>query len=675
MKRQVIAKMSVLIILIGFNAHIRANAQDSLLNEVDALLEQIDAIQQENNLNQTQKVITQKKDVPTAVGASARRTAAPLPVIKTAELEQAKHSIDLAEEEIAKLKESIRSMEAQGLTPKKENVQRIIRLNRGLLDTYDKTLDEYQAQGLKDSAIEIRQAKQGKKRANEEIEDWQAFEYDLLHGNSSNTVQIKQKKSKYVNPSYARSSMESREYVSRKPEESSYLASRNMGVLRHAHIRAKSLDVSAFKWTPFGDVEYEPFITTRQMVGVQGQQIYLIPAQWVGDALGQDVNAKSSFQLTYMHALYGNLIEGPEVLKAKPYVDFILEFFGPVGFNYVEQTAVNDVVASNGLLLVHSAIYLDWDCVSLIFGKAWHPWVDPEIQVSNQRVTTIGCLAEPLERIYQMRLTQQFTDNFELIVALLGKIDEKARTFINCEPFVLRNVPQTDLHLQLRAFKCDNIFAVGFDVVTDRPRLFDDWSLTFTTIPAPFSSENVFKSNAGVTSFSGFVFAKVAFENFTFRGKALVGSNIEQVIGGYAVAERSQITDANGVKLPPGVCYTPLRQAQVVADISMPKKIEPGLFFSFTKNLGASRTIYALDPAIYPDRTGNDQYLIFSNFPNLDYTLTISPRIKWHEDPLAFCGEIEFYRAAFGTNGSCGQVCCPVPVDNIRFIFSVQYYF
>lgn len=672
MNRQVVAKVSLLVILIGIHKNIIPDPDDSLFNEVDAVLQQIDASYQDKNIGETaQKAVSPKRDVPTALGSSARRTAEHLPVIKTAELEQAKHQIDLAEEEINKLKESIRSMEAQGLTPKKENVQRIIRLNRGLIQTYDKTLQNYQEQGLKDSALEIREAKHGKEIAQNEIQDWQEFEYELLHG-KSDKLQIKKKKTKYVSTS---SEEEEQGQGSHKPQESSYFASRNIGLMRHAHTKARSLDVSAFKWTPFGDVEYEPFITTRQMVGVQGQQIYLLPAQRVNDAQGQDVNAKASFQLTYMHALYGNLIEGPEVLKAKPYVDFILEFFGPVGFNFVDQTAVNDVVASNGLLLVHSAIYLDWECISLIFGKAWHPWVDPEIQVSNQRVTTIGCIAEPLERIYQMRLTQQFTDNFEVIFALLGKIDEKARTYINGEPNVLRNVPQTDLHLQLRGYKCDHIFAVGFDAVTEKPRLFDDWLLSFTTFPAPFSSDNVFKSNAGVTSFSGFVFAKLAFENFIFRGKALIGSNIEQLIGGYAVAERSMLVDNIGTKLPPNVCYTPLRQAQVVADIAIPKKIEPGLFFSFTKNLGSTQKLYSLDPTIYPTQTGNNQFLIFSNFPNLDYTISISPRIKWHEDPLSICGEVEFYRAAFGAINNCGGVCCPVPVDDIRFIFSVQYYF
>src|SRR5581483_170211 len=137
MKRHVVARMCIVFILISVGKSVYPYSHDSLSNDVDAMLQQIDASYQGATDAAKQ---TQKKAAPSAIGASARRTAEHLPVVKAAELEQAKHQIDLAEEEIAKLKESIRSMEAQGLTPKKENVQRIIRLNKGLIQTYDKTL-------------------------------------------------------------------------------------------------------------------------------------------------------------------------------------------------------------------------------------------------------------------------------------------------------------------------------------------------------------------------------------------------------------------------------------------------------------------------------------------------------------------------------------------------------
>ncbi len=670
------------------NLHAKGKLNDSLLNQVDTVLQQIDSNYNQHGSHADHQAAVKKEILEKAPTKTVEFNALKK---QSPQIVEAKQQIDLAETEIAKLKQAINTIEAEDIVSREDKIQRIVRLNKGLIQTYDKTLHEYQAQGLKDSTYEVQQLKKGIEVAQNEIN---TFSSNHDHSNFVNNSYTSNQRSP-VRES-AESIIERREFARDDMAYESHSKSAKGFV--HGHGRGNIFALSDFKFTPFGFIKYEPFYHTRQLLGIEGtDQIFLLPALRLDDANFQDINARGSFQLTYLAAHLGLLVEGPHVLGAKPYADFSMMYYGPLGVNYVQQDAVHAMAATHGFLMIHSAIYIDWPCTSLIFGQTWLPWVDPEIMVSRERVTTIGALAEPLSRRAQMRFTQHFTEYMDMIFAVYGFIDEKARTNIGIEHEQLQNVPAYGFHAQLRFNLCDNIFALGADIQTVKPRLFDEFCLTLdqqieeafdNLVLAGTPCEKTrhilkrtgdFKTNAGVTSFSMFAFAKLVFESVTVRGKMLIGSNVGVPLGGYAVKQRRmEVSVVNGADIPqnPLTCYTPMRLASGVFDISVPRTIEPGIFFGFTKNLGSDGNLYRL-PEMFGDLilSGNERYLIYRLRPDLDYTVTISPRVKYHADPLTFGGEIEFQRASYGQICSNGTIQCGIPVDDIRFIATVEYLF
>lgn len=660
-------------------------SHESLLQEVDAVLQQIDAVHQDHvsahanhGSSMPPKVQQQPLVVPLPLqknGAGIRTEKAEK--TKRKDIELAKQQIEIAENEITKLKGALNVLDShEDKKGKEQRIKRIIRLNKGILQSYNRVAKSYAKHGVGDTP-DLEDMHEGMDQAQQEIIAWQKKLAEMPESEMSHSMRSSRPEHSWkTQPEYGD------EDGSEAPGVTFSACESMCGFAGRCEEKKKSK--VAQSWSkPFGLVWYEPFVTSREVTGIQLQQIYLMPNPRVDDALGEDIYDRWRVQMTAMTALFGMQIKGPETLCAKPSCDISFKYMGPLGINYFPQTSVPDPTASGGFLFASAAIYLDWQYSSMQFGRNWHPAEDPEVACSNDRVTYLGSLADPLEKWWLIRLDQKFTDNFKVVIAGSSKIDEKARSFLGPEPAILRNEPLYDISLQVRGYWCDSVFALGFDVQNVKPRTFDLCNLTLAPtagVPLPATSlghpENCYKTNAGVTSFSTMIFARIQQDDFVAKVKTYIGSQIGHPIGGYAVSSRNQTGCTSTVQMPPNQpipplqCYTPLRFAAVMGDFSIRRPVEFGIYAAFTKNLGAKERLFEL-----PGQTGNNRFIIYAFQPSLDYTVVLSPRIKWHADPITLCGEVEYSRAAYGTINECGGIDCAVPVDCIRLIASIHYDF
>jgi hypothetical protein len=677
-----------------------AHKQDSLLKEVDIILHQIDAQHHHEHGAQVTQTATstvpqQKSILPSPTPQVTQTPPGTRPRMQPSDIDKAKKQIVEAEKEIAKLKDALAYVEKQeegGL--KKENIARIIHLNQGLIQTYNRQLQAFQTEGLKESDEEVQRIKKEKMHAHHEIGVMQQLQEPRRRRLVRRTAAEVEHTGALIAQNVEKET---------KKEEINY---GGVGAVIQPACGERVINPSSYNFRSMSFAQYEPFVTTRQVFGIQDYLIYLLPQPRIDDANGSDIEARASFQLTNVYGHVGALVRGPEILcGAKPTADISCDFFGPLGINYVPQTPIAGLASEFGVFVPHAAIYLDWECTHLKFGQTWHPREDPKITVSNTRVTFIGNIAEPLTIPAQMRFEQRFSEKFEFVAALIGRIDEKAKINLGINTAQLSNVPRFDFNIQGRIYWCDNIFVIGADIQTVKPRLFDEcnWVLDamstntnqYVLMPGKaLNPKNMFKTNAGVTGFSMFGFMKLKSDPWIVKAKAIVGTEISMPFGGYAIANRLVDTecDVNNVLLDtpinPQNCWTPMKIASVLADFTFCSKVEPGLFISYIKNLGSKDRLF-----LNPGYIGGDSFIIFRIRPDLDYVFTISPRLKWNVDPVMIGAEIEFTRAAYGQrqcqnlsngtlqcalNGSLddrGKICCPVPVDSVRFLFAIHYYF
>lgn len=530
----------------------------------------------------------------------------------------------------------------------------------------------------------------------------------------------------------------------------------------HAY-HSQGLGPSKFKLTPFGYVQNEMSYATRQLSVIQEFQPFLVPINAAIDKNNKDLEDRSLF-IPALHAHVGALIDGPDVLGAKASGDISLEFYAPFPLNYAPATDPGVSVRIAGIILVHASMFIEWEKTVLLLGQTWHPGEDPEVSIAGDRVTFFGALADPMNRLFQIRVTQKVTPQFNFISAFTSNLDFKAAQNLGTEMDQTQNPYWLNFHFQARAKFDRNVFAIAADIYTEQPRLFettklvlddDARSLLYTQVfpgdiqtcaPATrafsagnfFDGESIFSTKESVTSFSMMGFAKVERDSFVFKAKALVGSSLGHPLGGFTVIDQCAsptpvLNTDNACQLQgtnvcfdessdqcagsiacttsiPQPCivpsavaadykairgYGPMRLATFAAGIYLKNKIEPGIFFGFTKNLGSKEKIWpfhdlspihqACDAPTNPNGSagilclgpqGRMNASLFKYVSDLDYTIVISPRIKWTIAPVTFSAEVEYTRAAYGLMSTYGAVTgCSVPVDVIRFILEGSFNF
>jgi len=479
--------------------------------------------------------------------------------------------------------------------------------------------------------------------------------------------------------------------VSHDPIERKYAASLGYSSISYWNTGfGKALEPSAYGITFNGFVKADYFYDTRKSYNWRDGAILFFPLPKNNhvptdvDAKCCDINKDGQFNFLAIQTQLGTLITGPDIFNAcvRAYIE--ADFAGAWSVNGdVEGQEFFDGQSSaiNSLWLRHAFVQFDWNPVSLLLGQFWHPML-PRESASMETVSWYALPFEAVARNPQIRLTIGAGEHAECIIAALSQVD-----FVNNGPITfsaryLRNA-MPNLHGQMRFFCNEHILGMGVDFKRLQPRE-SIMTLSGATV----------KTSAKVDSVSALAYAEFFCNEFDAKFKFIYGSNLHDqgMIGGYGVSFADPKTGAR--------CYTPIRNLSYIADFCLKRKVEPGIFIGFTKNIGSDKQLFdmsttGLDPLNnVPLLFGKyEVYGLDDNLNGIDSVFGVSPRVKWHIAPVTFAAELRYLRAVYAPMtivpspldpsgyetfivNSHGRACGPDQrVNMIRFIASAYYWF
>jgi hypothetical protein len=369
-----------------------------------------------------------------------------------------------------------------------------------------------------------------------------------------------------------------------------------------------------------GFVKFDAFFDSRQTVTAREGHFLLYPAGESMDADGNDVNASPNLNMLAIQTRLTTSITGPDAFGAKTSGTVEGAFFGHSNADI------------NGFRLRHAFVNLAWENTTLTFGQTWHPMFVTACFPGVVSFNT-GVPFQPFSRNPQIRLTQKM-GNASLILAAMSQRDFASQGGSD----VLRNAVVPNMHAQVQFASDGNVFGAGVDYKAIRPEL--------VTAAGYETSEK-----ASGMSFIGY--GKLGLGESTVKVYGVYGQNLYDMlaIGGYATTEKDATT---GV-----ATYTPLNVMSVWGEFSTGKEWEKGIFFGYSKTMGAGKDIIAENA-----RGGN-----------IDNIMRVSPRLQWNSGKTRISTELEYTSAAYGTIEADGKVTDAKAVSNIRFLFAVFYFF
>ena len=372
-----------------------------------------------------------------------------------------------------------------------------------------------------------------------------------------------------------------------------------------------------------GFVKTDAFYDTRQTVSIREGHFLLYPDNVLPDANGNDINAKSSFNILSIQSRLKASLTGPDALDAKTSGVLEADFFGN------ENSSFSDV---NGFRLRHAFVKLNWQSTELLVGQYWHPMFVAECFPGTVSFNT-GAPFQPFSRNPQIRVSHSFA-GLKLIGVLFSQRDFTSAgpeytniagtyvpTTIASSKFI-RNSGIPNMHFQMQ-YKSDssNFFAgAGVDYKTITPELF--------TVSKNGTSR--YESNQTLGSLSGIGFVNIKLKPVTIKLEGIYAQNGYDLtmIGGYGVKEI--LDTATGRKE-----FTNLNTFSLWADIqSTGSTVQFGLFGGFSRNLGSTDSLKGT---------------MYARGSNIDYVYRISPRVVVIAGKVNFALEVEHTFAMYGT--------------------------
>lgn len=387
-----------------------------------------------------------------------------------------------------------------------------------------------------------------------------------------------------------------------------------------------------------GYIKPEFFWDSRQVIGGRDDQTLIFPEPKTWDRCCRDINAAPAYNMLAIESRVRSEILGPKVLEAKGKGLIEADFYG------ISKTTLNIV------RMRHAYLSLEWQNFILLLGQYWHPLFTPECAPDTLACNS-GAPIDPLKRAPQMRFTKLIKP-FEIEFTALSEINFESDGPHGPDSIYLRNAVIPNMNIRAQAYAGDHVFGASIDFKRLVPRLVSD--------------RNV-KVEESINSVSAIIYAAFNWETFALRTKLTLGQNGADhgLIGGYAVHSIQPESDKR--------TYTNLRSISLWVDFNrVHKKLSPGCFIGYTKNIGAPSTVI---PYLKDNNNVFTQLTYGYDSERFDYIFRISPRLRWFLKPVVFGLELEYTRGAYGQVNTRGCVSNPVPTDNTRVLMAAYYFF
>lgn len=395
-----------------------------------------------------------------------------------------------------------------------------------------------------------------------------------------------------------------------------------------------------------GFVKSDVLFDSRQTVDAREGHFLLYPKNESLDPDGEDINAKSSFNMLSIQTRLKGFITGPDIgnIKTSAYIE--AEFFGMMN---------SDI---NGFRLRHAFLKLKWETASILVGQYWHPMFATKCYPGTVSFNT-GVPFQPFSRNPQIRLTKSF-GNFNFFLTALSQVDFVSNGPDGASPKYLRNstIPALNFKVEYihKNFDKSSEFLIGLSAnyKTLVPRLQTDlgYKTTQTTYSVAFSAYAKYKNKA-----------------VTIKAYGFYGGDAYNMImlGGYAVTKLADPTKDY-------VEYSCIRNTSYWLDFQTNgKKLAWGLFGGYSKNLGSSNEI-----------VGN----AFTRGADIDFLYRVSTRLIWNVQKFRLAPELEYTAAAYATSmipvggtteilniDEYGKVTESSLVGNFRVLIGFYYFF
>lgn len=394
---------------------------------------------------------------------------------------------------------------------------------------------------------------------------------------------------------------------------------------------AKEWDVSVF-----GFIRTDYIWDTRKSAQVREYNLNLYPLDESLDLNGADLNAANASNFLSIVSRLGVKAKGPDVWGAKMSGTLEGDFFG-------------NTEASIGLLrLRHAYVNMDWSKTSLTVGQTWYPTFIPEVFPGVANFST-GILFNPFGWASQVKIKQNLSK--ELSFALTAYKEREFTTATadggtqNSASF---NSVLPTIHGQFQ-FKNKNwIAGLGAEYKSLKP---------LTASAGKVSTETV-----NSTSVVGYF--KYSNDKFHVKAYGIMGGDMANLVmlggfNGYTVAGQQEK-------------YVASKTTAYWIDIaSNNKNTAPGLFFGYTKNDGADKTLAAGETVKYYMRGVSGTRVV-------DNVWRASARVDFKQNKFRVTPELEYTKATWGnlnTNGSGAADLNPKEVGNFRATISCAYSF
>ncbi len=380
-----------------------------------------------------------------------------------------------------------------------------------------------------------------------------------------------------------------------------------------------------------GFVSAESIFDTRQTVTAREGDVLLYPEKKLLDGNGEDINAKSNFNMFNIHSRVKLSITAPSFLNAKVSGMIEGDFAG----------SANDKI---GLFrLRHAIVKLNWKHSELLTGQYWHPMFTldafPQVVSWNAAIPYF-----PLERCAQIRYSYSETENSKFSITASTQLDFKSTGPIGPSSDYMRNSAMPELNATY-VLGLKSKFLVGANVgyKTIKPQL----SYLVGGIK--------YKSEESLGSYHLSVFSKIKIVKTEVRFGAFYGQNLYDfvMLGGYGVS---------GVNSKGEPTYTNITTGSYWLDFDsglLGKKVDLGIFAGYTKNYGSDKPITG---AVYARG-------------DVDSSFRISPRIVYGIGNVKFRGEVSYDVATYGTPDANYKVQNTYNVSNTRFLLATTLHF
>lgn len=419
-----------------------------------------------------------------------------------------------------------------------------------------------------------------------------------------------------------------------------------------------------------GFVKNDFFYDSRQVVSIREGHFLLYPLGESLDADKRDINANPSLNFLSIQTRLTGKITGPDAFGAKTSGTIEADFFGN------ESAGLVDV---NGFRLRHAIAKLNWEKTELLFGQYWHPMFIPGC-FSGVISFNTGAPFQPFSRNPQMRFTYKMGNlNFMAAASM-------QRDFTNTSGSTgIRYSGMPDMHAQVyynkknEEAKTEFLAGAGFGFKILKPTLYTEvitsssyYSIDTTTMTATYhpTVSKKYLTDQTVSGMMATVYAKYSTEKFIVKLQGVYGQNVSDLLmmGGYYAKEVIDTTRNTVSYIPTGT------GAGWVEFQTRGEKVQFGLWFGYSTNLGASDSIVAIQSKIAtaPARgaTINSLY-------------RVSPRVVFISGKFQFALETEYTTAGYATKNDLedyninakGQVTESKDFSNLRVLFSTIYTF